>query len=71
MIQLAVYLRNCIDQARTGLANLLRTRRAAMGDRGYSTEAVIITALLAVTALAAFGYITSKVLAKAHSIDLG
>ncbi len=40
-------------------------------DAGYSTEAVIVTALLAALALTAVGIIVAKVLAKANSITTG
>ena len=40
-------------------------------DAGYSTEAVIVTALLAALALAAVGTIVAKVIAKANSITTG
>lgn len=37
----------------------------------YSTEAVLITALLVALALAAMAVLTAKVLAKINSVDLG
>ena len=40
-------------------------------DAGYSTEAVIVTALLAALALTAVGIIVAKVIAKASSITTG
>ena len=40
-------------------------------DAGYSTEAVIVTALLAALALTAVGIIVAKVIAKANSITTG
>jgi hypothetical protein len=46
---------------------LLRERPEA----GYSTEAVVITALLVAGAITAVGLIVAKVTAKARSIDLG
>jgi hypothetical protein len=45
----------------------LRTSR----DAGYSTETVLVTALLVMLAVAALAVLTSKVLAKVNSIDLG
>ena len=47
--------------------------RALRADReaGYSTEAVIVTALLAALALTAVGIIVAKVIAKANSITTG
>lgn len=43
----------------------------ASPEAGYSTEAVIVTALLAALALAAVGIIVVKVIAKANSISTG
>ena len=40
-------------------------------EAGYSTEAVIVTALLAALALTAVGIIVAKVIAKANSITPG
>lgn len=40
-------------------------------DSGYSTETVLVTALLVMLAVAALAVLTSKVLAKVNSIDLG
>ncbi|MEE4590979.1 hypothetical protein V2J94_03545 [Streptomyces sp. DSM 41524] len=48
-----------------------RVRRRAHGDAGYTTETVVVTALLAVLAITVVGIIVGKVLGKAHSIDLG
>lgn len=45
-------------------------RRAARDEQGYTTQTVIMTALLAALALAVGAIITTKVLAKANSIDL-
>lgn len=55
------------------LARLLVSRLAAARDEqgGYSTEAVIVTALLVALAIAAVGIIATKVLAKANSIETG
>lgn len=57
----------------TALAALLRTRlRDLRGDeRGYSTEAVVVIALLVAMAIAAVAIISAKVLAKAHGISTG
>lgn len=52
----------------------LRDRLAiarAEPEAGYSTEAVIVIALLAAMAIAAVGIIAAKVLAKANSVDTG
>lgn len=48
-----------------------RVRLGMTRDAGYSTEAVIVTALLAVMGLAVIGIIVAKVTAKANGIDLG
>lgn len=52
----------------------LRTRIAELRrnpDAGYTTETVVITALLVVAALTVVAIIVGKVVAKANSIDLG
>lgn len=51
----------------------LRARLAAARtapDGGYTTETVVITALLVALAIAAIGIIVSKVLAKANGLSL-
>jgi hypothetical protein len=56
------------------LARVLRNRLAAARaepDAGYSTEAVVVTALLVALAIAAITIIAAKVLAKANSISTG
>ena len=40
------------------------------GESGYSTEAVIVTALLVLAAITALGYITTKVISKAKGLSL-
>ncbi len=40
-------------------------------EAGYSTEAVIVTALLAALALTAVGIIVAKVVTSAHNINTG
>ena len=45
-------------------------RRTAIDESGYTTQTVIITALLAALSIAVGIIITTKVLAKANSIDL-
>jgi ACR3 family arsenite efflux pump ArsB len=45
-------------------------RRIARGEEGYTTQTVILTAILAALAIAVGVIITTKVLAKANSIDL-
>ena len=52
------------------LSARLQALRAAP-EAGYSTEAVIVTALLAALALTAVGIIVAKVIAKANSITTG
>jgi hypothetical protein len=41
------------------------------GDAGYTTETVVVIALLVAMALAAIAIITARVLAKANSLNLG
>jgi hypothetical protein len=56
------------------MASVLRDRLAtarAESDAGYSTEAVVVTALLVALAIAAITIIATKVLAKANSISTG
>lgn len=55
------------------LAALRHRHRALRStrDAGYSTEAVLVTALLVAAALVVLGIIATKVIAKAKSIDLG
>lgn len=45
-------------------------RRRMRDDAGYSTETVIVTALLAILALAVVGIIAVKVTDKANGINL-
>ncbi len=57
----------------TTLIAWLRERYTAIGenpDAGYSTETVIVTALLVAAAITVIGIITAKVIAKANSITL-
>ena len=51
----------------------LRSRLAEVRDdeAGYTTETILVTALLAACALAAVGYLVALIIAKAHSITLG
>ncbi|WP_170323804.1 hypothetical protein [Cryptosporangium phraense] len=46
-------------------------QRLPRGDAGYSTEVVLVTALLVALVIVVVGIIAAKVLAKANSIDLG
>jgi hypothetical protein len=49
-----------------------RPRRApAHDDAGYTTEAVVVIALMVALALTAVGILTARILAKVNSIDLG
>jgi hypothetical protein len=55
-------------------AAVLRGRLAQArhdGDAGYTTETVVVIALLVALAIAAIAIITAKVLAKANSLNLG
>ncbi|MFB9320096.1 hypothetical protein [Cryptosporangium minutisporangium] len=52
------------------LSDRLR-RRVPRGEAGYSTETVLVTALLVALAIAVLGIIAAKVLAKANAINLG
>ncbi len=55
------------------LASVLRARltQARHSDGGYTTETVVVIALLVALAIAAIAIITTKVLAKAHGLNLG
>jgi hypothetical protein len=58
------------------LASLVRAlladlRRHARSDAGYTTETIVVTALLAILSLAVVGIIAAKVIAKANGISLG
>lgn len=46
-----------------------RLAEAQADERGYSTETVVITAILVLMAIGAAGIISVKVLAKAESIE--
>lgn len=46
-------------------------RARLQGDAGYTTETVVVIALLVALAIAAVAIITAKVLAKANSLNLG
>ncbi|MER6386212.1 hypothetical protein ACWDBP_00285 [Streptomyces sp. NPDC001233] len=48
-----------------------KVTKAVAADDGYSTETVIVTALLAIMGIAVIGIIVAKVTAKAKGIDLG
>jgi hypothetical protein len=48
-----------------------RLRLLNRAQAGYSTEAVVVTALLVALAIVAVGIITAKVISKANSIQTG
>lgn len=61
-------------QVLRNIARVLRERftvARADPEAGYSTEAVVVTALLVTLAVAAVAIIAVKVLAKANSISTG
>ncbi|MEV0966470.1 hypothetical protein AB0J25_28475 [Streptomyces sp. NPDC049910] len=51
--------------------HLAEVRKRAQSDAGYTTETIVVTALLAILALAVVGIIVAKVTAKANGINLG
>jgi hypothetical protein len=51
--------------------NVARAQRDLEPEAGYSTEAVIVIALLSAMAIAAVAIIAAKVLSKANSVDTG
>lgn len=57
-----------LQALRTHIADI---RQAASRDDGYTTETIVVTALLAVLALAVVGIIAAKVTSRANGIDLG
>lgn len=66
-------MRNQLELIRV-TAMTLRCRVAQarhLDDSGYTTETVVVTALLIALAIAAVTIITAKVLAKANSLNLG
>jgi hypothetical protein len=66
-IQFLLTLMSVLAERRAQIGEQFRTHR----DSGYSTEAVIATALLAAIAVGAIGAIGVKVLARAKSLDVG
>ena len=61
-----------LDGLGTLIGEALRRLRALSEDqRGYSTEAVVVTALLVALAILAVGIITAKVIATANAIQTG
>ena len=65
-IEILRFLRGAAATLRARLAELRRN-----GDGGYTTETVVVIALLVALAIAAIAIIATKVLAKANSLDLG
>lgn len=63
------HLRRTVDAVSTELTDRLRQLRRDP-EAGYTTETVVVTALLVVLALVVIGIITAAVVAKAHSITL-
>ncbi|OIK01062.1 hypothetical protein BIV25_06070 [Streptomyces sp. MUSC 14] len=57
--------------ARLVRAHLAEIREQTHSDAGYTTETIIVTALLAILGLTVVGIIVAKVTAKANGIDLG
>ena len=58
-------------RTRTHIATLRTTwRHNKNSDAGYTSEAVLVTALLIIGALVVIGIIVSKVTSKAQDIDL-
>ncbi|MBQ1121873.1 hypothetical protein [Streptomyces sp. B15] len=51
--------------------HLATLRRNIRRDDGYTTETIVVTALLALLAIGALSVITAKVLGRANGIDLG
>lgn len=48
-----------------------RVRQQARRDDGYTTETIVVTALLATLALGVVAVIAAKVMGRANGIDLG
>lgn len=57
----------------SALVALIRARTTALDadEHGYSTESVVVTALLVALAIAVLGIIIAAVTAKVDSIDFG
>ncbi|MBA4867286.1 hypothetical protein H1V43_39660 [Streptomyces sp. PSKA54] len=62
---------NLDSLARRMRAHLAEVRRKARGDAGYTTETIVVTALLVVLGMTVVGIVIAKVMAKANGIDLG
>ncbi|MEU7488067.1 hypothetical protein [Streptomyces sp. NPDC042319] len=52
-------------------AHLARARKHLSDDAGYTTETIVVTALLAALALAVVGIVVAKVMTRANGINLG
>jgi hypothetical protein len=52
-------------------SHLDRVREASREDAGYTTETIVVTALLVILGLTVVGIIVAKVIAKANGIQLG
>lgn len=52
-------------------AHLAEVRRHMRSDAGYTTETIVVTALLVILGLSVVGIVVAKVTAKANGIDLG
>ena len=63
-------IQRAVQMLRDRLA-FARAQRELEPEGGYSTEAVIVIALLSAMAIAAVAIIAAKVLAKANSVDTG
>ena len=63
------HLQRTVEAVSTELTDRLRALRRDP-EAGYTTETVVVTALLVVLALVVIGIITAAVVAKAHSITL-
>ncbi|MEV0112549.1 hypothetical protein AB0H77_04715 [Streptomyces sp. NPDC050844] len=59
------------DLPRALAAHAALVRRRVRTDGGYTTETIVVTALLAMLGLTVVGIIVAKVTARANGIDLG
>ena len=66
MIDQLVFIKNAMALLRDRLAVL-----RAEPEAGYSTEAVVVTALLVVMALTVIGIIAAKVISTANNLQTG
>jgi hypothetical protein len=64
---LTLLLHHVLAAMRNRLAEL---RRQVRTDGGYTTETMVITAILAVLGITAAGILTAKVLARTRGMDL-